>query len=101
MHSVNNSICYSLLCRLPVGHTHEDIDGCFGVLAIWFNHTIIQTPQGYKVAVEECFTDSKLNIHVEDVFVIPDYKKFFGPHIDEHFGRIHKLQWTQLQVLIF
>jgi hypothetical protein len=63
---------------LHVGHTHEDIDGCFGVLAHWFEHQIIQTPQSYKTSLEASFKEtSKLKAEVVDVFVVPDYQEFF------------------------
>ena len=38
-----------------MGHTHEDIDACFGTIASWFDRTIIQTPQEYKLALEAAF----------------------------------------------
>jgi hypothetical protein len=81
-----------------VGHTHEDIDACFGTIATWFERNIIQTPQAYKAEIEKAFKDeSKLHCIVKDVFVVPNYQIFFGPYIDKHFGRIHKQQWTQHQ----
>ena len=32
-----------------------------------------------------------------DVFVVPNYQAFFEPAIDPHFGRTHKMEWTQHQ----
>jgi len=88
-----------VLTRLPVGHTHEDIDACFGTIATWFQRHIIQTPQAYQQQIEEAFNgaDSKLKCKVEDVFVVPDYQSFFEKAIDKHFGRTHKREWTQHQ----
>ncbi len=69
--------------RLPVGHTHEDIDACFGTIAVWFDRNIIQTPQQYKEEIERAFAGSdcptdelgkRLKIKVVDVFIVPDYK---------------------------
>jgi hypothetical protein len=59
-----------VLTRLPVGHTHEDIDAFFGTIATWFQRHIIQTPQAYQQQIEEAFNgaDSKLKCKVEDVF---------------------------------
>jgi hypothetical protein len=85
---------------LPVGHTHEDIDGCFGTIAQWFTKTIIHTPKEYKTSIEKAFEGgeySKLKCRVVDVFVVPDYQSFFGSSIDPYFGRLHKLKWTQHQ----
>ena len=39
-----------------------------------------------------------MKVTVTDVFVVPDYQKFFGPHIDPKFGRLHKLDYTQHQL---
>jgi hypothetical protein len=89
-----------LLTRLPVGHTHEDIDACFGTIATWYDSRICMTPQQYKADIEAAFLaeDSyKLRVEVEDVFVVPDYQHFFGKYIDKHFQRMHKQEWTQHQ----
>lgn len=69
-----------------MGHTHEDIDACFGTLASWFSRTIIQTPQGYKEAIEEAFVGgvttkgstrlSNLKCNVIDVLIVPNYQLF-------------------------
>ena len=88
-----------VLTRLPVGHTHEDIDGCFGTLAAWFDRVIIQTPDGYKEQIEAAFNgdSTKLKCKVVDVFVVPNYKDFFRPYIDPKFSRYTKKEWTQHQ----
>ena len=89
-----------LTSRLPVGHTHEDIDAYFGTIASWFQRNIIQTPQDYKQQIENAFdgsADSKMKCNVEDVFVVPNYQSFFGESIDKNFGRMHKRKWTQHQ----
>jgi hypothetical protein len=86
---------------LPVGHTHEDIDACFGTIAILFDREIIQTPQEYKDKIEKAFAENKrhgkLKCVVQDVFVVPDYQKVLKGCIDPDFGRVHKMQWTQHQ----
>jgi hypothetical protein len=58
-----------VLTRLPVGHTHEDIDAVFGNLASWFLKSAgkVLTPQEYKRMVEEKFgtkSGSNLNMKV-------------------------------------
>ena len=82
-----------------MGHTHEDIDGCFGTLAAWFDRNIIQTPDGYKEQIEAAFNadSSKLKCKVKDVFIVPNYKEFFSPFIDPKFNRYTKKEWTQHQ----
>ena len=85
---------------MPVGHTHEDIDGCFGTLAQWFTKHIIQTPQAYKTEVKAAFQSNESLLKCDDVIdvlAVPNYQAFFGPHIDSYFGRTHKLKWTQHQ----
>ena len=88
-----------VLTRLPVGHTHEDIDACFGVIASWYGRHIVHTPQEYAEAIEEAFgaEHSKLKCKVVDVFIVPNYQEFFATSIDPHFGRTHKMEWTQHQ----
>ncbi len=64
----------NVLTRMPVGHTHEDIDACFGNIAVYFQRNIIQTPQDYMKQMEAAFngsSNSKLKCSVEDVFVVP------------------------------
>ena len=88
-----------VLTRLPVGHTHEDIDACFGTLAAWFDRVIIQTPDAYKEQIEAAFNgdSTKLKCKVIDVFVVPNYKDFFNPYIYPKFSRYTKKEWTQHQ----
>jgi hypothetical protein len=84
-----------------VGHTHEDIDACFGTLASWFTtEAQVLTPQEYKTKVEAKFGDTsagRLKAGVEDVFVVPDYEAFFKKDFDKDFGHTHKNEFTQLQ----
>jgi hypothetical protein len=55
------------------------------------------TFQEYKKLIEEEFKNSKLNIKVEDVYVVPNYQSFFAGCIDPHLSRLHKEERTQLQ----
>ena len=41
--------------RLPVGHTHEDIDAMFGVLWRHMQSKTIITPQQWETAAYKCF----------------------------------------------
>lgn len=45
--------------RLPVGHTHEDIDALFGSLWNYLKPWSIYTPQRFKELVEEAFKDNQ------------------------------------------
>jgi hypothetical protein len=82
-------------CRLPVGHTHEDIDGAFGVIWEWFKSKIVDDPYTYKSGIETAFGETSLKAKVVDVFAIPDYKSFIQPCVDSELARLHKLGETQ------
>lgn len=86
--------------RLPTGHTHEDIDAIFGVIWSWFCTEIVHTPDEFKTALEEAFKGHSSvhlrNIIIEDVFVVPDYQEFLGPHILP-ISRLHTLNNTMHQ----
>jgi hypothetical protein len=50
------------VCRLPVGHTHEDIDALFGVLWRASRHKTLITPQDWqRMAVETFSVDDKVS----------------------------------------
>ena len=73
-----------LVSRLPVGHTHEDIDALFG--HIWSSYRLnpCLTLSDYIEVVRRCFSgNSKVNANIEDVNVIPDYYSFLKPHNDK------------------
>ncbi len=86
--------------RLPVGHTHEDIDGVFGSLATWFWDKRIMHPFEYKGMVEKSFgpdSGSSMSLLVEDIWVVPDYTSFFHSSIDGKLSLLHKGENTQHQ----
>jgi hypothetical protein len=82
-------------CRLPVGHTHEDIDAAFGVIWEWFKSKIVDDPYSYKSGIETAFGDSNLKAKVVDLFAIPDYKSLLRPCLDTKLARLHNLSETQ------
>lgn len=87
-----------ILTRLPPGHTHEDIDACFGHIWKHMCKKDVSTPTQYKEFIEKAFSDrEKLNAVVEDVFVLPNYVKYFDGHIDAKLARYAKEQHTKLQ----
>jgi hypothetical protein len=69
--------------RLPVGHTHEGIDACFGLLWNWFKKKTVFHPDQYKSELEEAMADSKIPTNVIDIFAVSDYKLFFQPYLDK------------------
>lgn len=66
------------LCRLPTGHTHENIDACFGV--IWTHMRLKQfhTNDEYIEGLLEAFAMSKFAIEIVPVYCIPDYKSWIS-----------------------
>jgi hypothetical protein len=91
---VSSTIYFS---RLPVGHTHEDIDACFALIWSCFRNQPCATLQMYKKIIEEKLGQSKLQAKVVDVMVIPDYKGLLEGHIDSSLSRLHKEGHTQHQ----
>ena len=83
--------------RLPVGHTHEDIDACFAVIWRIFRHTTCSTLDEYKRKIETSFKSEQLSAFVEDVWVVPNYQGFLENCIDTKLSRLHKEIQTQLQ----
>ena len=76
-----------VLTRLPVGHTHEDIDSIFGVLSRWIFKNYIKDPQGYERAIKLALSRKGIACEVIDIFVVPDFDRFISPFIDENFAR--------------
>jgi len=87
------------ITRLPVGHTHEDIDSKFSIIwkKVWKIH--VNTVQDYKEIIENALNGNNQGKKCEviDVFCIPDFESVISECMDSHFGRYAKLQWTQLQ----
>ncbi len=71
---------------LPVGHAHDDIDGCFGI--IWkylYKYRNINNFSEFRQGVEQAFKD-------EDgtMIIVPDYKQFYDPVLDSRLSELHK-----------
>jgi hypothetical protein len=92
---VNNLI----ITRLPVGHTHGDIDAKFAKIWIELRGKHVATMSEYRRLIENVLSSSKRNMEcrVVDFFAIPDYESIIAPCMDQEFSRYAKLQWTQLQ----
>ena len=79
-------VCWGLtkkvvITRLPPGHTHNDIDGEFGV--IWKHNwkKNILTPQEQKAITLNAFKKSKDRgrvVDMIDVFAVPDYRGYLA-----------------------
>jgi hypothetical protein len=90
-----------VLTRLPVGHTHEDIDARFGNL--WKNcrGEHLYSPQKQAEAYEGTFGNK--NARVIDVYAVADYKTLLEPHVENvarMFKNMKHQQWTQHQIIV-
>jgi hypothetical protein len=91
------------LTRLPVGHTHEDIDGKFAKIWKCVRNEHIHSPQQYRKWIEVALTPKKLDVNkrmpveIIDLFAIPDYKSFISDCIDKKLSGWTKEENTQLQ----
>jgi hypothetical protein len=90
-----------LLTRLPVGHTHEDIDALFGHIWAAYRLRPCLTMSDYVEVVRRCFDgNSKVEVDFDDVNVIPNYFEFLKPH-NEKIARWAKEELTVHQVHIY
>lgn len=95
---VSKKIAKSIvLTRLPVGHTHEDIDALFGTIYNSFKNSPAETLSKYKNVINNAFKKIGFNTKVEDVYCIPNYKDFINDCIDTNISHMHRLEETQLQ----
>lgn len=77
------------LSRLPTGHTHEDIDACFAHVWRGMRQKTVHTVDDYAKEINTIF-NGQLKASVKDLYVVSDFKAFFKPSIDTHFGRFAK-----------
>ena len=86
-----------ILTRLPVGHTHEDIDGVFGNIWTFIDgkHSLY-TPQAYKRVLMLALMQIHYAVHVRDIICVPDYQAWIRPYMGE-VERYAVGNWTQLQ----
>lgn len=82
------------LTRLPVGHTHEDIDAKFGRLWLHVRNKNILSPQLQEVYMRECFRSGLFDC--KNIYFCADYKSLLEAHADPHFANYSKEETTQL-----
>lgn len=80
------------IARNPVGNTHEDIDGIFGVLRLFLMNKNWSTLDELMNLIKECFTNSPFNVVVNVVTDVLDVKSWLQPVLDS------KLTTWQLQL---
>ncbi len=88
-----------VLSRLIVGHTHEDIDGKFGVVWTYIRNKTLLTPQQYEMALKKCLKKQNSDNFIEiiDLYTVPNYKTHFDEYSDLKFSRYCKEEQTQHQ----
>jgi len=96
-HLVFKKFCpYIVLARLPVGHTHEDIDSRFGKFWTFVREKHVYTFDGFGNIIKEAFGDNNL-ISVVPVFAIYDYKAYYDKFIDPKLvDKYSRMDFTQL-----
>jgi hypothetical protein len=92
------------LTRLPPGHTHEDIDARFAVIWTHNRLLLILTPEDQKRQIKHAFKalHEGGKVEVEDVFAVPDYKKYFEKYVSikRAFKPYKEKNYTQLQFIV-
>ena len=76
-----------LLTRLPTGHSHEDIDAVFAKIWTLTRNQPVLSPQQYEAAIKCALRKRDISVHVDDLFVIPDYTAYLEPYIDPELSR--------------
>lgn len=85
--------------RLPTGHGHSDIDGCFAI--IWDKVKLIHvnTMEEYTQAIKDAFKKKDLSVNIVDVEAVLDYTQIYASHIDSKLATAYTLVQTQHQWL--
>jgi hypothetical protein len=90
-----------VITRLPVGHTHEDIDSKFAIIWKRIRNKFVLSPVQYARDIEVALTTDKTPCNVNDIFIVPNYADYIKPYLDPNLGRYAKrykdTDWTQLQ----
>jgi hypothetical protein len=87
-----------VLTRLPVGHTHEDIDGLFALIWRMLRDEHVYSPSEFASMIVKALK-KKVRVNVVDLFAIPDYTSMFEDCMDPDLGRFAKEEWAQLQFI--
>ena len=83
----NGIIREILLTRLPVGHTHEDIDQKFGILGTHCMGKPIWSPKAYCIEFYKAFKDYELPSKLIDLFFIHNWNIWLQDSIDKKFAK--------------
>ena len=76
-----------------VGHTHEDIDGCFALIWQLMKALKVSTPQAYSKLVKAACRSKAPVVEVYNIWAVPDYQSFLSDVINPHLGRYAKSEF--------
>ena len=95
--------------RLPVGHTHEDIDALFGIIWMNTNCKVIKTPFQWTKYARSAFRlydydstgkrrrdQNREMPRFFDIHVVYDYKRCLDEMLDPNFGGYSKMELSAL-----
>ena len=68
-----------VLTRLPVGHTHEDIDAKFAKIWVAVRGEFCATMEAYRNVIETALMSKQTPVKVVDILVVPDYFAYLSP----------------------
>ena len=92
-HLVAAGLCSTIeVWRLPVGHTHEDIDGRFGVISMHIRDQSIETPQKFFAEAKLAFRGDCEITYISAIYA---YKEFYEEFLDKHL-MVKKQDYTNL-----
>jgi len=92
-HLVAAGLCSTIeVWRLPVGHTHEDIDGRFGVLSMQIRDQSIETTQKFFAEARFAFRGECDITYIAAIYA---YKEFYEAFLDKHI-MVKKQDYTNL-----
>ncbi len=96
-HLVFKRFCpYIVLARLPVGHTHEDIDSRLGTLWVYIRDRHVYTFDGFCNIINKAFGNCA-EVFVQPTFAILDYKAYYDQFIDKQLvDKYSRMDFTQL-----
>jgi hypothetical protein len=84
--------------RLPVGHTHEDIDSLFAKIWKKLRQMHVITPQQYEILAKAALYKDGRPVDVQYVFCVPDFQSFIADDCaDRAFKRWKMTKWAELQ----
>lgn len=100
-HLVSKRVAHTIIfTRLPTGHTHDDVDGCFGIIKKYvFSVKPIDCFSQFRRELETAFRDkdgTRCIVH-DWIVLIPDYRILYKDSLDKRLSDLHILESTMHQ----